>query len=132
MNAWIRRSKTGTSLFAAAMLLALGLRLLIPAGFMPMVGSQGLVVELCSGISGKSVTIDIGKNRPPENPSPKADGPCVFATGLGHNLLPSTELSTLLPFVYGLTIFVGTAIADQIPSRLPAPPPPSQGPPALR
>jgi hypothetical protein len=36
-----------------------------------------------------------------------------------------------MPFVYGLTIFVGSAIADLTISRLAAPPPPSQGPPAL-
>jgi len=42
-------------------LLALSLRVLIPTGFMPTVSSQGLVVELCSGMSGKTVTIDLGK-----------------------------------------------------------------------
>ncbi|MFM7028200.1 MAG: hypothetical protein ACKOXK_05955 [Chakrabartia sp.] len=114
------------------MLLALGLRLLIPTGFMPTVSPQGLVVELCSGISGKTATIDIGKNIPGQKQLPKADSACVFATGLGHGLLASVDLPTILPFVYGLTYFVGAAIADLTVSRLAAPPPPSQGPPALR
>jgi hypothetical protein len=131
MNAWVRDSKAGKSLFAIAVLLALSLRILIPTGFMPTINSQGLVVELCSGMSGKTVTIDIGKKLPGEKQQHTADSPCVFAAGLGQGLLASAELPTILPFVYGLTIFVGTAIADLTISRLAAPPPPSQGPPAL-
>ena len=131
MNAWVRDSKAGKSLFAIAVLLALSLRILIPTGFMPTINSQGLVVELCSGMSGKTVTIDIGKKLPGEKKQHTADSPCVFAAGLGQGLLASAELPTILPFVYGLTIFVGTAIADLTISRLAAPPPPSQGPPAL-
>ncbi|NBU79627.1 MAG: hypothetical protein EBS50_11260 [Sphingomonadaceae bacterium] len=52
MNAWVRESKAGKSLFAIAVLLTLSLRILIPTGFMPSVNAQGLVVELCSGVSG--------------------------------------------------------------------------------
>lgn len=131
MNAWVRYSKAGKSLFAISFLLVLSLRVLIPTGFMPSVSAQGVVVELCSGVSGKTVTIDLGKNLPGEKQQHAADSPCVFAAGVGHGLLTSAELSTILPFVYGLTIFVGTAIADLTISRLAAPPPPSQGPPAL-
>ena len=131
MNAWVRESKAGKSLFAITVLLALSLRILIPTGFMPTVSAQGLVVELCSGVSGKTVTIDLGKKLPSETQKHAADSPCVFAAGLGHGLLTSAKLPTIQPFVYGLTIFVGTAIADLTISRLAAPPPPSQGPPAL-
>jgi hypothetical protein len=79
----------------------------------------------------ETITIDIGKKLPSEKPQHAAESPCAFATGLGHSLLANAELTTILPFVYGLTIFVGTAIADLTISRLAAPPPPSQGPPAL-
>lgn len=85
---------------------------------MPTVSAQGLVVELCSGVSGKTVTIDLGKKLPSETQKHAADSPCVFAAGLGHGLLTSAELPTIQPFVYGLTIFVGTAIADLTISRL--------------
>lgn len=73
MNAWVRDSKAGKSLFAIAILLALSLRILIPTGFMPTVSSQGLVVELCSGMSGKTVTIDLGKKLPGEKQQHTAD-----------------------------------------------------------
>lgn len=131
MNAWVRESKAGKSLFAIAVLLTLSLRILIPTGFMPTVSAQALVVELCSGVSGKTVTIDLGKKRPGETQQHAAENPCVFAGGLSHGLLASDELPAILPFVYGLTIFIGTAIADLTISRLAAPPPPSQAPPAL-
>ena len=131
MSAWVRDSKAGKSLFAIAVLLALSLRILIPTGFMPTVGSQGLVVELCSGISGKTITIDLGKKFPGEKQQHTADSPCAFAASLGHGLLSAAELPIILPFVYGLTIFAGTVIADLTVHRLAAPPPPSQGPPAL-
>ena len=131
MNAWVRESNAGKSLFAITVLLALSLRILIPTGFMPTVSAQGLVVELCSGVSGKTVTIDLGKKRPGETQQHAAENPCVFAGGLSHGLLASDELPAILPFVYGLTIFIGTAIADLTISRLAAPPPPSQAPPAL-
>ena len=131
MFAWVRESQVGKSLFAVAVLLALGLRIVVPTGFMPTLRANALVVELCSGISGKSIAIDVGKTNPGEKPQQSKDGSCVFAMGLGHGLLASSEQSTILPFVYGLTIFVGQAIADLTISRLAAPPPPSQGPPAL-
>ena len=114
------------------MALALFLRILIPTGFMPTVGSHGLVVDLCSGMDGKTVAIDLGNNAPVEKPHHAGDGPCVFATGVGHGLLASTELPAVVPFLFGVTIFVGTAIADLTINRLAAPPPPSRGPPALR
>lgn len=131
MNAWVRDSKAGKSLFAIAVLLALSLRILIPTGFMPVIGSQGLVVQLCTGMGVETITIDIGRKVPNEKPQNTADSPCVFATGLSCSLLANAGLTTIVSFVYGLTIFVGTAIADLTISRLAAPPPPSQGPPAL-
>lgn len=131
MNAWVRKSTAGRSLFAIAALLALCLRVLIPMGFMPTVSAQGLVVELCSGVSGKTVTIDLGKKSPGETQKHAADSPCVFAAGLGHGLLASAQLPNVMPFVYGLIIVVGMAIADLTVHRLAAPPPPPQGPPAL-
>lgn len=131
MNAWIRNSQTGKSLFATAMLLALFLRILIPTGFMPTVGAQGIFVELCSGTSGETVAIEVGKKAPADKQH-IADSPCIFAAGLGQGLLTTAGLPVILPFVHDVTLVVGTAIADLTINRLAAPPPPSQGPPALR
>lgn len=116
---------------AIAVLFALSLRILVPTGFMPVVSHQGLVVQLCSSISGETVTIDLGETRPGEKQQYPSDGPCLFAGDSSPGVMASAELSTILQFVFGLSLFVGTAIADLTTSRLAAPPPPSQGPPAL-
>lgn len=130
MNAWIRKERAGKSLFAIAALFALSLRILVPAGFMPTASATGMVLALCSQADGKTVTIDLGEPGPGKKQH-AADRPCVFATGLGHGLLTAALPSAILPYVYGVTVFVGTLIADLTVHRLAAPPPPSRGPPAL-
>lgn len=130
MNAWIRQTQAGRSLFAMAMLLVLSLRVLVPVGYMPTATAQGIVVQLCSGVEGQKIVIDLGKKVPGEKQS-AADSPCLFSTGLGQAVLP-TGLQLLLPALYGYVPMVGAAIADLTVHRLAAPPPPSQGPPALR
>lgn len=131
MNAWIRDSQTGKSLYAIAMLLALYLRILIPAGYMPTFSAQGIVVELCSGESGKTIIIDLGSK--PENEKQKhaADSPCVFAAGLGHTLLTHAAPLYAPPAIYGGTVVGIIARARFAAIRLAAPPPPAQGPPSL-
>lgn len=111
-------------------LLALFLRILAPSGFMPVAGSHGLVLELCSGAAGKSVVIDVGKTSPGEKPQ-SADAPCAFASGLGHDLAATPAAATIEPLVYALAVQHGMALADVAVVGLAAPPPPSQGPPAL-
>lgn len=131
MNAWIRKTQAGRSLFAIAMLLVLALRILVPVGYMPTATAQGIVVQLCSGIEGQKIVIDLGKKIPGEKQS-AADSPCVFSAGLGQALLTPTGLQLLLPAIYLHVPAIGAAIADLTVHRLAAPPPPSQGPPALR
>jgi hypothetical protein len=130
MNAWIRESQSGKSLFAMAVLLALFLRILVPTGFMPTATSQGIVVQLCAGMDGPTVVIDVNKKTPAEKHQ-AADSPCVYAAGLNHALLATADLGMIQPLIYGLTIVIGRTIADLTINRLAAPPPPSQAPPAL-
>lgn len=130
MNGWIRQSRTGRALLAAAMLLALVLRMAIPTGFMPSVSAHGVAIQICSETGGKTVLLDLGEKAPGDSRH-AADSPCVFASTLGHGLLAAAELLGIQPFVYGMTILVGAAIADLTVHRLAAPPPPSQAPPAL-
>ncbi|MDR6852698.1 hypothetical protein J2Y54_002218 [Sphingomonas sp. BE123] len=131
MNAWVRESTVGKALFAIALLLALSLRILLPTGFMPVVNHQGLVVQLCSSVGGETVTIDLGETDPGEQPQYPTAGPCLFAGGSAPGVMAGAELSTIVPVVFGRPPVVGTAIADLTSNRLAAPPPPSQGPPAL-
>lgn len=130
MNAWIRKTQSGRSLFAIAMALVLSLRVLVPVGYMPTATAQGIVVQLCSGVEGQKILIDLGKKVPSEKQS-AADSPCLFSAGMGLALLPPTQFQLLLPAIYGQVPAVGTEIADLTVHRLAAPPPPSQGPPAL-
>lgn len=123
-------SQAKQSLFAMVVLLALFLRIIAPSGFMPVAGSHGLVLELCSGAAGKSVVIDVGKKSPGEKPQ-SADAPCAFAAGLGHDLAATPAAATIQPLAYAIVVPHGMALADGVVDGLAAPPPPSQGPPSL-
>lgn len=129
MNARIRDSLAGRSLFAVAVLLALCVRVLIPTGFMPTASAQGSVIQLCSDTGGKTLLLDV-KSRVPEDKPRTTDGSCAFAAGLGHILNGPVDLAGDVAPFHVLTVMLGGAIADLTVHRLAAPPPPSQGPPA--
>ncbi len=71
--------------------LALAMKLLVPAGFMPVVGAHGVEIVICSGNGPMSMTMAIpGKAGQPgddQGGSAKHDAPCAFsglvAPGLG-------------------------------------------------
>ena len=127
----IRQTQTGKSLAAAVILFALALRILIPTGFMPSYGAEGLVLRLCSGSGVETVVVVPGKTTPDEPQKAVADGACLFATGLGHALLAPGDMVDAALLLPRLTLVFSAAIADLTVHRLAAPPPPSQGPPAL-
>lgn len=129
MNARIRESQAGKSLFAIAVLLALCVRVLIPTGFMPAASVHGIVIQLCSDAGGKTLLVDV-KSRTPEEKPRTTDGACAFAAGLGHGLTAPLALAHDLPVFHVAAVALGGAIADLTVHRLAAPPPPSQGPPA--
>jgi hypothetical protein len=131
MSAWIRKTQVAQSLFAIAVLLALFLRVAIPAGFMPAAGSHGLTLQLCSQSAAHAITLDVGQKTPLEKPS-NADSPCTFAAGLGQGLLANTLAFAVQPVAFGPIAAAGAAVAHLTVQRLAAPPPPSQGPPQLR
>lgn len=126
----IRQTQTGKSLAAAVILFALALRILIPTGFMPSYGAEGLVLRLCSGSGVETVVVVPGKTTPDEPQKAVADGACLFATGLGHVLLAPGDMVDAVLLLPRLPLVFTTAIADLTVHRLAAPPPPSRGPPA--
>lgn len=126
-----RRTQTGKSLAAAFILFALALRILVPAGFMPSVGSEGLVLRLCSGSGAQTVIVVPGKTTPDEPQKAATDGACLFAAGPGHALIAAGDMVDAALLLPRLTLVFSAAIADLTVHRLAAPPPPSQGPPAL-
>lgn len=129
MTGAIGKSLMRQRVLAALFLLAMALRVLAPAGFMPDVGDQGLVLRLCSGSGAQTVVVVPGKTTPddPQNASGEA---CLFGAAPGQGLdvpVPPAVPALVLP---RLPLVFATAVAHLTVHRLAAPPPPSQGPPA--
>jgi hypothetical protein len=120
---------------ALAMLIvvaAIGLRALMPTGYMASASAGGMTIELCSGVAGQSIVValpgahhsddgDHGKGR--------ADSPCAFS-GLSGGALSAVD-----PFILAIAIaFVMATVFRQVVSVIAAPPaflrPPLRGPPA--
>jgi hypothetical protein len=117
------------TLIACAMLL----RILIPAGWMPTTGVDGMNrISICTGMGAETAWIDRGGKIHKETPSSSHHDlqPCGFGVlGLGLNETPALILP--LP---ALAADVVALVARQTPSighGLAAPPPPSTGPPSL-
>ena len=115
---------------AALLLLALLVRGLVPAGWIPMVGADGAGLVICS--SAGATAAPAGIFLPGEQQAPVADhSPCAFA-GLGTPLLPAA-----FPLAFSFAaILLSTAPATGPPAA-PASPrdnlrPPAQAPPTLR
>lgn len=109
--------------------LALFMRLLVPAGWMPA-ADRGLMITLCTGTGAQQAWIDeqgnIHKGEPGEG---QADHPCVFGGFAAVLKLPSgpDALAGPLPVATALPVLAATAVA--IGRGLAAPPPPATGPP---
>jgi hypothetical protein len=117
------------ALFACAMLL----RALVPAGWMPVTGADGMIrISMCTGLGAQTMWIDrdgqIHKDAPvSESHDPQ---PCGFnVLGLGLDIAPVLALSSPIfnPEIIARrakqTLAIGHGLA--------APPPPSTGPPNL-
>lgn len=112
------------------MLLALGLRVLLPAGYMPTSSPGGFVLELCSGSGG--VALLVAQEGSDEEDAPaERDVGCVFAANPGPLIAAPASDPCAIRVIYGAPVSPGGPIADLTINRLAAPPPPSCGPPAL-
>jgi len=86
--------------------MALGVRALVPAGYMTMASPGGLTVALCSGVAGKTVTIALpGQDSRQEHGKAQADSPCAF-TALGQALDAAAD-PILLAIVLAWIITLG-------------------------
>ena len=115
----------------AFVVLALLLRVMVPAGWMPNASARGYAITLCTGMGAVSAWVDgdgrIHKSRPGEN---RPDHPCVFS-GFGAAVhLPSlSAIAIASPLAQAMPVPIAqTAVA--IGRGLAAPPPPPTGPPA--
>lgn len=111
----------------ALALLALGLRALVPAGWMPAVSPGGLTMTLCTGAGVEVISLD--KNGQPVKAAKADGGPCAFS-GLGTPLLDALPPAVVLPLLafllaLGFAPVVRPALATTDWLR-----PPLRGPPA--
>jgi hypothetical protein len=105
-------------IFAGIFVAALALRLLLPAGWMPVAtGNGGMAITLCSGAV---LPAD------PGTPAPADDQPCAFGLALGPLL--ATAALLLLPMAVPLLPVPASPPVRQM-ARHHRARPPGQGPP---
>ena len=115
--------------FAVLAMLALFLQLAVPQGFMlARAGGQPAIV-ICTG-HGPLLAAADDHGGPAKAPKPKSDGTCAFA---GHGATPTeAPLLTLAAVRFERIAALAAPRLSPTPGRgLAAPPPPSQGPPAV-
>lgn len=111
--------------------LALAVRVLVPAGWMPAQG-QGMAITLCSGSGAETAWVDAEGKIHKQNPAQgsMADHPCAFS-GTGAPMLggdvSAPPLAILAPRDEIASLAQAPAAIGQ---GLAAPPPPATGPPA--
>ncbi|RVT93864.1 hypothetical protein [Sphingomonas crocodyli] len=117
-------------LAAIIVALALGVRALVPTGYMTSASTTGFTVTLCGGEQGQTVHIALPTDPMHQDDSAKADSPCAF-TGLGLATLGFTDpflIAIAIAFILG----VGLRLAvTAVPARGRAILPPTRGPPSI-
>jgi hypothetical protein len=129
LRAFFRRH---AALAMLIVVMAIGLRALVPAGYMTSASKTGMTIELCSGVAGQTMAIllpgahhsDDGNHK-----SDRTDSPCAFS-GLGGGALSATD-----PFILAIAIaFIMATVFRHIVTARATPPayqrPPLRGPPA--
>lgn len=110
---------------------ALFLRLVVPAGWMPVAGG-GFAITLCTGMGAVEAWVDengdVHKKAP--EPTGNTDQPCTFAW-LSAALTTPGEIGAMAPLALAMIRTLVMRVAEVAIGRgLAAPPPPPTGPPA--
>jgi len=116
-------------LVALLLAFALAARALVPAGYMASSSPNGLTIELCSGVAGKTVTLML-PGAPAHQQEGKADmgSPCAFSGG-GVALTSAID-PFLLAGAIAFAIMLGFRPARTLPAEASAYlRPPLRGPP---
>ena len=116
-------------MLAALALLAMGLRALVPSGYMLAPTAPGVLsVAICTSHGAAAAPIDLNGKSGERDGRKAHDAPCAFAAA-AHLAEPS---SATLPAPFLRVDFVGGREAASTPAAASAaPPPPATGPPAL-
>lgn len=116
-------------LAAVLIVLALAMKLAVPAGFMPVEQAGKIVVMVCTGMGQQQVEIDVpGMPAKQDGATRTAGQPCAFA-GLGLDMMPGADpvlLAAALAFILALG-FAGVAVLPVVRTRHLWPP--MRGPP---
>ena len=129
------RSVTGTRLstrnrIALTLLgLALALRVLVPAGWMPAAEGRGFAITMCSGSGMEPAWVDAEGKVHKQAPAQGGDSHCAFA-GIGAPMLGSDLPPPVIPAAHAEAAPVVSQALASIGQGLAAPPPPATGPPA--
>jgi hypothetical protein len=125
----MRRARQISAMWLALAVLALVARIVVPAGFMPAQTAGGVALVICTGHG--PLAIDGPQDPKAPKPGSRSDAPCAFAAA--PSAAPPPPVVTVLAEPYAISVDPGRRgpVADLIPGRgLAAPPPPSQGPPS--
>lgn len=120
---------------ALMMALALLARLLVPAGFMPMVGAGGApALVLCTGTAPMAMPGMAGAHQRRHDPAPGHDGEHACPFGALAAAVVDAVRAPLPPLPFAAIVAATlAAVYRSMPGRgLAAPPPPKTGPPLLR
>jgi len=129
LRAFFRRH---AALAMLIVVMALGLRALMPAGYMTSTSKTGMTIELCSGVAGQTMEIALPGTHHDgdgDHKSNRADSPCAFS-GLSGGALSAVD-----PFILAIAIaFIMAMAFRRVAAILATPPvflrPPLRGPPA--
>ena len=117
-------------LIALLLVLTLGVRALIPTGYMANSSARGLTIELCSGVAGKTVTLNLpGLQKTGHEGKVSMDMPCAFS-GVGFDSASSIDpiiLAIAVAFTMALGFRAVASRRNDAPAYLR---PPLRGPPA--
>ncbi|WP_157073722.1 hypothetical protein [Sphingomonas soli] len=122
-------ARTHRNLAALIVVAALLLRILVPAGFMPVVRDGRMVMSICSGMGPTKIVVEIpGLKHQPEDR--QAQSPCAFADLSLPSLAGADpiQLAVLVAFVLALGLTFSPYLPPRAILRLR---PPLRGPPVL-
>ncbi|HOB12972.1 MAG TPA: hypothetical protein PK680_01685 [Novosphingobium sp.] len=102
----------------------LGLRIMTPAGFMPVADENGIRVQICSGAGMSYVEIDPGK---PDQDQPR--DPCPYGLAMAAALDVPQAPVLADPPEPAIQTYTGAALARLVAARILRPP--ARGPPLI-
>jgi hypothetical protein len=127
----IRASSPFRNIAAALILLALALRVIIPAGFMPS-SERGFALTICTGMDTQTVWMDKSGKLHKEDPSKGKSvehQPCAFAgAAMAADVLSADFQVAMAPVALAIPVFAKREVS--VGAGLAAPPPPAIGPPS--